>query len=111
MLWDSEKDLDEVLQSHTVYTNVSKGVLAKTKDLKAAFDSDDQTKICLEVRETNLFWLFIWLVSFVNVLLSRKPFLVVDFGQGRASSGWEGEGISVVQSVSGHSHHCYAENL
>ncbi|XP_009368386.2 ribosome maturation protein SBDS [Pyrus x bretschneideri] len=44
-----EKDLDEVLQSHTVYTNVSKGVLAKTKDLKAAFDSDDQTKICLEI--------------------------------------------------------------
>lgn len=44
-----EKDLDEVLQSHTVYSNVSKGVLAKSKDLIAAFGTDDQTKICLEV--------------------------------------------------------------
>ncbi|KAE8659013.1 Ribosome maturation protein SBDS [Hibiscus syriacus] len=44
-----EKDLDEVLQSHTVYSNVSKGVLAKTKDLVAAFGTDDQTKICLEI--------------------------------------------------------------
>lgn len=47
--------MDEVLQSKTVYSNVSKGVLAKTKDLVAAFGSDDQTKICLEVREVNLF--------------------------------------------------------
>lgn len=44
-----EKDLDEVLQSHTVYSNVSKGILAKAKELKAAFETDDQTKICLEV--------------------------------------------------------------
>ncbi|GKV23367.1 hypothetical protein SLEP1_g33103 [Rubroshorea leprosula] len=46
-----EKDLDEVLQSHTVYSNVSKGILAKTKDLVAAFGTDDQTKICLEILE------------------------------------------------------------
>ncbi|KAK6115630.1 hypothetical protein DH2020_007902 [Rehmannia glutinosa] len=46
-----EKDLDEVLQSHTVYSNVSKGVLAKSKDLVAAFGTDDQTKICLEILE------------------------------------------------------------
>ncbi|GAB4831571.1 hypothetical protein Ancab_005583 [Ancistrocladus abbreviatus] len=46
-----EKDLDEVLQSHTVYFNVSKGVLAKSKDLVAAFGTDDQTKICLEILE------------------------------------------------------------
>ncbi|KAL3339796.1 hypothetical protein AABB24_028417 [Solanum stoloniferum] len=44
-----EKDVDEVLQSHTVYTNVSKGVLAKSKDLIRAFGTDDQTKICLEI--------------------------------------------------------------
>ncbi|KAH0776315.1 hypothetical protein KY290_007726 [Solanum tuberosum] len=44
-----EKDADEVLQSHTVYTNVSKGVLAKSKDLIRAFGTDDQTKICLEI--------------------------------------------------------------
>lgn len=42
-----------MLQSHTVYSNVSKGVLAKSKDLIAAFGSDDQTKICLEVRSKN----------------------------------------------------------
>lgn len=41
--------MDEVLQSQTVYSNVSKGVLAKSKDLIAAFGHDDQTKICLEV--------------------------------------------------------------
>lgn len=46
---NSEKDVDEVLQSHTVYSNVSKGVLAKSKDLIAAFGTEDQTKICLEV--------------------------------------------------------------
>ncbi|CAI9787060.1 unnamed protein product [Fraxinus pennsylvanica] len=44
-----EKDLDEVLQSHTVYSNVSKGVLAKSKDLSTAFGTDDQEKICLEI--------------------------------------------------------------
>lgn len=46
-----EKDLDEVLQSQTVYSNVSKGVVAKTKDLVAAFGTDDQAKICLEILE------------------------------------------------------------
>ncbi|XP_078447513.1 sequence-specific DNA binding transcription factor [Wolffia australiana] len=46
-----EKDLDEVLQSQTVYSNVSKGVLAKSKDLIAAFGTDDQSKICLEIME------------------------------------------------------------
>ncbi|KAF5940502.1 hypothetical protein HYC85_021669 [Camellia sinensis] len=46
-----EKDLDEVLQSQTVYSNVSKGVLAKSKDLVAAFGKDDQTNICLEFRD------------------------------------------------------------
>jgi len=44
-----EKDIDEVLQSHTVYSNVSKGVLAKSKDLTKAFGTDDQTQICIEV--------------------------------------------------------------
>ncbi|KAJ6818713.1 ribosome maturation protein SBDS [Iris pallida] len=44
-----EKDLDEVLQSQTVYMNVSKGVLAKATDLIKAFGTDDQSKICLEI--------------------------------------------------------------
>ncbi|ERN19863.1 ribosome maturation protein SBDS [Amborella trichopoda] len=46
-----EKDLDEVLQSQTVYSNVSKGVLAKSKELIMAFGSDDHSKICLEILE------------------------------------------------------------
>ncbi|CAK9134243.1 unnamed protein product [Ilex paraguariensis] len=44
-----EKDLDEVLQSQTVYSNVSKGILAKSKDLVATFATDDQSTICLEI--------------------------------------------------------------
>ncbi|KAG0464429.1 hypothetical protein HPP92_020498 [Vanilla planifolia] len=46
-----EKDLDEVLQSHTVYSNVSKGVLAKSKELVEAFKTSDQTVICKEILE------------------------------------------------------------
>ncbi|VVB08428.1 unnamed protein product [Arabis nemorensis] len=44
-----EKDIDEVLQSHTVYSNVSKGVLAKSKDLMKAFGSEDHTEICMQI--------------------------------------------------------------
>ncbi|KAJ9524185.1 hypothetical protein QJQ45_004976 [Haematococcus lacustris] len=46
---DVEKDVDEVLQSSTVFTNVSKGILAKDKDLQAAFGTTDQPTICLEI--------------------------------------------------------------
>jgi ribosome maturation protein SDO1 len=45
-----EKDIDEVLQTHTVFSNVSKGQAAKKEDLISAFNTDDQTKICLEVK-------------------------------------------------------------
>jgi Shwachman-Bodian-Diamond syndrome (SBDS) protein len=44
-----------VLQSHTVYSNVSKGILAKSKDLIKAFGTDDQTKICLEASTVPFF--------------------------------------------------------
>ncbi|KAJ9675134.1 hypothetical protein PVL29_024186 [Vitis rotundifolia] len=45
-----EKDLDEVLQSQIVYSNVSKGILAKSKDLETAFGKErDQTEILLEI--------------------------------------------------------------
>jgi len=46
-----EKDIDEVLQTHTVFTNVSKGVLAKSKDLIQVFGTDDEDKVCLEILE------------------------------------------------------------
>ncbi|KAB7504349.1 Ribosome maturation protein SBDS [Armadillidium nasatum] len=41
-----EKDIDEVLQTHTVFTNVSKGQVAKKEDLLKCFQMEDQTKIC-----------------------------------------------------------------
>lgn len=44
-----EKDIDEVLQMHTVYTNVSKGQAAKKEDLVKCFGTEDQTKICKEI--------------------------------------------------------------
>jgi len=45
-----EKDIDEVLQTHTVFSNVSKGVLAKSTDLIQVFGTDDEDKVCLEVK-------------------------------------------------------------
>ncbi|XP_028400739.1 ribosome maturation protein SBDS-like [Dendronephthya gigantea] len=44
-----EKDLDEVLQTDSVFMNVSKGQVAKREDLIRAFGTDDQTKICIEI--------------------------------------------------------------
>ncbi|XP_033224942.1 ribosome maturation protein SBDS isoform X1 [Belonocnema kinseyi] len=51
MSWRSklEKDIDEVLQSHTVFTNVSKGQVAKKEDLLKCFAQEDQTEICKEI--------------------------------------------------------------
>lgn len=46
-----EKDIDEVLQSETVFTNVSKGQVAKKEELLKCFSSEDQKKICLEILE------------------------------------------------------------
>ena len=46
----SETDLDEVLQTHTVFLNVSKGQVAKADDMKKAFSTTDVTEICLQVR-------------------------------------------------------------
>ncbi|XP_014240179.1 ribosome maturation protein SBDS isoform X2 [Cimex lectularius] len=42
----TEKDIDEVLQTHTVFTNVSKGQVAKKEDLIKAFGKDEPTEIC-----------------------------------------------------------------
>uniref|UniRef100_H0XUF1 Ribosome maturation protein SBDS n=1 Tax=Otolemur garnettii TaxID=30611 RepID=H0XUF1_OTOGA len=44
-----EKDLDEVLQTHSVFVNVSKGQVAKKEDLISAFGIDDQTEICKQI--------------------------------------------------------------
>lgn len=51
VLFFREKDIDEVLQTHTVFTNVSKGQVAKKEDLLKSFGKDEQTEICKEILE------------------------------------------------------------
>lgn len=46
---NSDKDIDEVLQTNTVFVNVSKGQVAKKDDLSKAFGTDDLTEICKQV--------------------------------------------------------------
>ncbi|XP_032676365.1 ribosome maturation protein SBDS [Odontomachus brunneus] len=46
-----ERDIDEVLQTHTVFANVSKGQVAKKEDLIKAFGIDDQTEVCKQILE------------------------------------------------------------
>lgn len=45
----SEKDIDEVLQTHSVFINVSKGQFAKKEDLLKAFGTEDVTTVCKEI--------------------------------------------------------------
>ena len=44
-----EKDIDEVLQTHTVFANVSKGQVAKTDDLKRVFGTESHEEVCLQI--------------------------------------------------------------
>jgi len=44
-----ETDLDKVLQSESVFTNVSKGEIASAADLKRCFKTTDQSKVILEI--------------------------------------------------------------
>jgi ribosome maturation protein SDO1 len=46
-----ERDLDQVLQVHAVFINVSKGQLARNEDLLQAFKTQDTEKIILEILE------------------------------------------------------------
>jgi len=46
-----ETNLDEVLQSRTIYDNTSKGVAAKKQDLKKCFGTLDETAIATEILE------------------------------------------------------------
>eukprot|EP00271_Cylindrocystis_brebissonii_P008498 TRINITY_DN22871_c0_g1_i1.p1 TRINITY_DN22871_c0_g1~~TRINITY_DN22871_c0_g1_i1.p1 ORF type:complete len:441 (-),score=78.65 TRINITY_DN22871_c0_g1_i1:674-1996(-) len=50
-----EKDIDEVLQTRTVFANVGKGTLAKAKDLKEAFGTDDEEKVSREILDKGEF--------------------------------------------------------
>ncbi len=38
-----------MLQTHTVFANVSKGQVAKKEDLVRAFSTDNPTEVCLQV--------------------------------------------------------------
>ncbi|KAL7752013.1 hypothetical protein RI367_002541 [Sorochytrium milnesiophthora] len=44
-----ETDLDNVLQTHSIFTNVSKGQLAKAEDLQLSFKTDVEDDICKEI--------------------------------------------------------------
>lgn len=46
-----ETDIGEVLQIDTVFTNVSKGNLASSKDLLEAFGTSDAREVCKEILE------------------------------------------------------------
>jgi len=46
-----EKDIDEVLQTQTVFSNVSKGQVAKKEDIIKAFGTVDASKVCIEILE------------------------------------------------------------
>lgn len=49
----STKDLDEVLQIHSIFINVSKGQLAKKEDLVSSFGTDINEQIIIEVLTNN----------------------------------------------------------
>eukprot|EP00911_Craspedida_sp_UC1_P001173 UC1_evm1s883 len=40
-----EKDIDEVLQTHTIFTNVTKGTVAKRADLVRAYGTEEEEEI------------------------------------------------------------------
>ncbi|KAJ1666151.1 hypothetical protein IW140_001821 [Coemansia sp. RSA 1813] len=44
-----EKDIDEVLQIHQVYMNVSKGQVAKTEELRKCFKTEDVDEVIKEI--------------------------------------------------------------
>ncbi|KAL0226691.1 hypothetical protein P9112_014015 [Eukaryota sp. TZLM1-RC] len=46
-----ESDIDEVLQTDSVFLNVSKGILASEKDLQKAFSTTDKLTICRKILE------------------------------------------------------------
>ncbi|XP_045473572.1 ribosome maturation protein SBDS [Harmonia axyridis] len=46
---EKEKNIDEVLQTHSIFTNVSKGQVAKKEDLIKAFGTDNATDICKQI--------------------------------------------------------------
>lgn len=44
-----ETDINEVLQIDSIFSNVSKGMLANSKDLLDAFGTTDKKLVCMEI--------------------------------------------------------------
>lgn len=44
-----ETDINEVLQTDSVFSNVSKGMLANVKDIENAFGTSDKKLVCMEI--------------------------------------------------------------
>jgi ribosome maturation protein SDO1 len=44
-----ETDINEVLQIDSVFSNVSKGLLASAKDIESAFGTTDKKLVCIEI--------------------------------------------------------------
>lgn len=44
-----ETDINEVLQIDSVFSNVSKGMLANAKDIENAFGTTDKKLVCIEI--------------------------------------------------------------
>ena len=50
-----ETDIDEVLQVHTIFADVDRGILAKREDLVEAFGTADEDRICVEILDKGEF--------------------------------------------------------
>jgi ribosome maturation protein SDO1 len=48
---NSEKDLSEILQIEQVFSNVSKGAVAKREDWEKAFNTTEMSKVVEEVSQ------------------------------------------------------------
>lgn len=114
MFSSREKDLDEVLQTHSVFVNVSKGQVAKKDDLTKAFGTDDLTEICKQVRNYMFLWpLFTAALQNMHfhflMLRSASFYRLKDFGQRRAPSVRQGKTESAGDDVQGHCDYCGRE--
>lgn len=74
-----EKDLDEVLQTHSVFVNVSKGQVAKKEDLTKAFGTEDQTEICKQVTHLIHPSILFGIVLYYLSICARQPLLFYVF--------------------------------
>jgi hypothetical protein len=75
----SETDLDEVLQIHSIFLNVSKGQVASKEDLNKSFKTDDQDKIIQEVS--------VYTFPFALAIVDIKCSLIIDLQKSDSEEG------------------------